>query len=364
MKRVYLYAYDKVNLGDDLFIRTIVKRYPGVRFIFWSSAENKLTFKDLSNLSVLDNDSRLMKFFGKVRTSIPGRIKTFMEKHSDAFVYIGGSIFIEYPYWEYFVEWWKGKAENTKGFAIGANFGPYKTEEYPKKLRVAFNKMNDICFRDRYSYELFADCENVRYAPDILFSYPMPDLAVRNKQVFISVIDCLGKDESHNLSALDEKYTRMISEIMMGYIDNGYNIIISSFCKAEGDENAIERIMGYIKDDFARMVSIKNYNGTNADEILAAIASSEYVIGTRFHAIVLGLTAGRPVLPIIYSDKTKNVLDDIGFKGVAFDLRSDGEIDYRTCQEHFEKYVTIRIDALKKQSNEHFRELDKLLLKE
>ena len=34
-----------------------------------------------------------------------------------------------------------------------------------------FKICTDICFRDKYSYNLFKDIENVRYAPDYAFSY-------------------------------------------------------------------------------------------------------------------------------------------------------------------------------------------------
>lgn len=32
MKRIFLYAYDKVNLGDDLFIRYITNKYQNTKF--------------------------------------------------------------------------------------------------------------------------------------------------------------------------------------------------------------------------------------------------------------------------------------------------------------------------------------------
>ena len=32
MNSVFLYAYDRQNLGDDLFVHTITKRYPDVQF--------------------------------------------------------------------------------------------------------------------------------------------------------------------------------------------------------------------------------------------------------------------------------------------------------------------------------------------
>ena len=43
---------------------------------------------------------------------------------------------------------------------------------------------------------------------------------------------------------------------------------------------------------------------------------------TRFHATILGALFGIPTIPIIYSDKTQHVLDDIGWLGDTLDLRN------------------------------------------
>lgn len=48
-------------------------------------------------------------------------------------------------------------------------------------------------------------------------------------------------------------------------------------------------------------------------------------MGTRFHAVILGLSAGAAVLPVVYSAKTTHVLEDIGFdKDHVIDLKNCG----------------------------------------
>lgn len=51
----------------------------------------------------------------------------------------------------------------------------------------------------------------------------------------------------------------------------------------------------------------------NDHEILSEISASEYVIALRFHATVLGLAAGCKVLPLLYSNKTRHVFEDLEY---------------------------------------------------
>ena len=90
---------------------------------------------------------------------------------------------------------------------------------------------------------------------------------------------------------------------------------------------------------------------TNADELTTAIAGSGAVIATRFHAAILALAAGRPVLPVVYSDKTIHVLEDLDFEGPVYDLRRAEEWIWAPgiCK------------APRKEAEGHFARLDKQL---
>jgi colanic acid/amylovoran biosynthesis protein len=86
-----------------------------------------------------------------------------------------------------------------------------------------------------------------------------------------------------------------------------------------------------------------------------AIAQSEFVVATRFHATILALAAGRPVLPVVYSDKTLHVLEDLGFDGGVIDLRKDE--DYTA----FDKPGYFDVEQQKKNAQKHFEKLDQVL---
>jgi colanic acid/amylovoran biosynthesis protein len=341
MKKVFLYAYDRQNLGDDLFINTIVKRYPHVKFYLWSDLKNRQIFRCLPNLKILQKEGGMVQLLKGIRPSLVARYRNWLEGRCQAVVYIGGSIFMEYDNWEQILTWWEYMAEHRPFYVMGANFGPYHTEDYRKKFGQIYAKMKDVCFRDRYSYDLFREVAAVRQAPDILFSYPMPQVEVQQKQLFVSVIDCASRDESHGLTRYDEKYVENMAQLLNQYRREGYRLVLGSFCSHEGDGRGIRKIVKAMGAEESPEIQVLRYDGTNAEQITEAMAQSSLVIATRFHAAILAIVAGRPVLPVIYSDKTLHVLEDLGFEGAIIDIRSCE--DY-TAVEHRQRLPwTVRL---------------------
>ena len=357
MKKCFLYAYDRQNLGDDLFVHTITKRYPHVKFYMWARPETRVSFSCLPNVRFLYKNSRTERFLKRFRPSLGMRYRNWLEKRCHTVVYIGGSIFMEYDSWEQLLTWWEYTAENRRFYVLGANFGPYHTEAYREKIGQIYGKMQDICFRDQYSYDLFRDVATVRQAPDILFSYPMPQVRVEEKQIFVSVINCAARDESHSLTQHDEDYVQNMARLLTKYRREGYRLVLSSFCAHEGDEEGIQKILQAMDAEQDPDIQVLNYNGTNADALTKAIAQSNFVIASRFHGVILAMAAGRPVLPVIYSDKTVHVLEDLGFDGPVIDLR--------TCRDYTgvgqPGVFAVDREKLALEAQKHFEKLDEIL---
>ena len=67
-------------------------------------------------------------------------------------VYIGGSIFMEYPTWKNIVSWWEYQSSQYPFFVLGANFGPYHTEEYRSAMDKVYTKLKRYLF-SRYLFK-------------------------------------------------------------------------------------------------------------------------------------------------------------------------------------------------------------------
>ena len=364
MKRVFLFAYDHINVGDDLFIYKITQRYPNVQFYLWSSSENKITFRSLKNLKIISKDSGTVPFLHKLRPSLVARYKDWWCKRCDAVVYIGGSIFIEYPEWRDILNWWDYAADNYSLYILGANFGPYASEEYKCRMGDVLKKAKDVCFRDKYSWKLFCDAPQIRYAPDILFSASLPTgVDSGTKQIFFSVINCVRKKEGiYSLDRFEETYIGGVSNLMIRFVKDGYKVLLGSFCEEEGDEEAAYKILDNLPDVYKSQCDVISYNGKNMQEILQTICRSSYIVATRFHAVILGIAANRPVFPLVYSNKTIHILQDIGYNGAYFDIRTEHEYNYEIAVENLRNHYVINASNAISQSEEHFKKLDNLLL--
>lgn len=352
MRNVFLVPYVNCNLGDDIFIDIISRRYPQVRWQLMSSCadscypqENVWVTRWSIPVRIL---SKIIRIFSRERYSV---MDLFM-RLNEFTVMLGGSMFMEPASMRsYSFTLGGGKPY----YILGVNFGPYRTEAYYDGSYRLFAEAEDVCFRDSYSYNLFSKLVTTRQAPDIIFGldvtrYRRP----ATDNVVISVIDC--NDSRPGLKYRDA-YDARIVEFIRFFNQRGLSVTLMSFCRGEGDETAIERIMQLTSPE--DMVDTYFYRGDLA-EALSVIGRSKIVVGSRFHANILGMIMDKTVIPIAYSDKTLNVLRDINFSGRYFDIRdmehfavssiSDDDLRYRAD-------VSYQIAH----AGEHFAKLDMLL---
>lgn len=353
-----IYAYTNFNLGDDLFIKVLCERYPNTNFTLYAPSEYKENLQELNNITYYYSDSILFRginFVGrKLKLNIP--IRKLLAKKCDAVINIGGSIFMQKENWKRRLKN-REKIHNKPFFLLGANFGPYENEDYYRAHRNLFKDYTDVCFREKYSYDLFKDLPNVRMADDVIFQLK-PQKLEKDDYIVISVIK---PSIRKHLEGYDEIYYQKIKDITLEFTENGYKVILMSFCGNEGDGTAIEKIISLLPPSSLKRVSKYLYKN-NIEEALNIIGKSRFIVGTRFHAMILGLVYNIPVFPIAYSDKMINVLKDINFKGHYVDFNNIHRLKTGLV---FESMKTNHIDVSEQVINaeKHFEKLDGYLLK-
>lgn len=365
------FAYLQNNIGDDLFVEHLCLRYPNVDFYIMDSNVKNITLRSLKNLIF---SKEMKKYFKEYDSpSISDEAKRFYGDF-DACLMIGGSIFMQHNHsWQSKIRNFRNRMSvNKNSYVLGANFGPFNDPKYLTEFtRVFQTRLKDMCFRDSVSASYFPDSTNIRYAPDILFSYKHEKPAEKN-QIAISVINgyFTGRPvvQCEKLKAAHNKYVDKIVELCSEISKRGFDISLLSFCNPQGDLRVAEIIESKCLKNGLTNVRICAYNG-NTKEFLDEIASSKAVVATRFHAMILGFLFGKPVYPIIYDEKQKYVLQDLNFYGESCPIEKIDEVEAKdivdclldTDSKNSYKAMKHMIDDAIVKSEEQFAELDKLL---
>lgn len=343
MKKVYILAYSKTNLGDDLFIDILVKRYPNIQFFSKSMKMDSKTYKENSNLHFSDYTLDELIEFGEF----------------DAFVYIGGSIFMEHA----------GGVERIKRlndlsikcqnqgipfYFISSNFGPYQTELYKMSISDLFRGVTDVCLRDKASYDLFSDIKTVRYAPDAILTYKPKKVEKEKNTIGISVINFKFRED---LKKYEERYYSLLIKSIDNFIKSGFKIKLFNFCEYEGDVDTSKYILDQVSGKDS--VEIITYNG-NIKDFIRKYSKVEYIICSRFHSVILSYLLKQKMFVLSYSDKITNVINDLSlvdnYKKIT-DIKSKDIISISDfISPNYDQHI---IDEAEKQ----FEKIDELLLK-
>lgn len=302
MRKILVDAYLALNLGDDLFLKILFEKYPKVKFEMINvNAQYKDIFAVYENVKIIED--KMYKFKVKLWTS-------YLAKDYDALIFIGGSIFIQFDQWEKQYNFRKKiinafYKQNKKIFILGSNFGPYDDKNFVKKYEDLFKKCTDICFRDYYSYNLFLHLENVRLEPDIVFQYSHEN----NKKIKNSIgFSVISLDDREDLVIHKKEYISKLKELTLEAVKRGKTVYFFSFCEHQGDLLMINEILDGL--NLLGKVESINYTG-DINKFISKFSMMESIIGVRFHACILSQVFNQGLFPIIYSDKTYNVLSDI-----------------------------------------------------
>ncbi len=322
-------AFIKGNLGDDLFIHTLCKRYPDTQFVMCGEKAYKTMFTEHKNLKYVCTDTFFNKWLFRVfnipaytdaiikklikkdRTVPNYRCLEYLSRHSRNNVLISGSIFMESGNNEFVMApYYKNEKKyfESRPVVLGCNFGPYHSKGYYDFYNKCFDMARQVSFRDKYSHSLFVK-ENTVYAPDILFAYDKDCYMIPKEKdyVLISVMNLL-KDFSDSRE-LQEQYEDTLAAFVNRLTKENNRVVLMGFCNAQGDNAVIASLYKKLVDK--DKVKCVNYPDITYKEAVGYIAGARTVVATRYHAMILGWLYNKPVLPIVYNEKMTHVIEDL-----------------------------------------------------
>ncbi|WP_367378397.1 polysaccharide pyruvyl transferase family protein [Enterococcus gilvus] len=380
--KVFVKGFWASNLGDDLFLYILCRRFPNISFEINVKEKYRDTLPTLPNLMIseeivykraifYDKVKELCNylcstFIGNKTTVFTIKGKVFIANKPNIFIEIGGSIFmlksdenvrknIEYLIRMKMVEIVDGY------YVIGSNFGPYYDNKQLTEYRNFFKRTTDTCFRDSYSRNLFPELENVREAADIILSGDFTNFENQEKEhILISVVDLEKKgDPGLDISYENVKtYEKQIVYYIKEFVSKKEKVILFSFCDNQGDVDLSKRIFDKLDEESKKNVKILSYK--NIDTSIEVIKKSKKIIATRFHAMILGWLFQIPTYAVSYSQKTENVIRS-SYPNQNFCKYSDiSQIDFNELSNSFCKIDDETLNKLINYSSKQFQKLDQI----
>lgn len=336
---IYLYAYANRNFGDDIMIRRLCSTFPSHNFLLFASKHREV-LDSLSDIPNLKPSPITLKQFSKCCRS------------DDVFLKIGGSMFIIKSR-QTFINRTKElfylkriKKCGCKLASIGCNVGPFAS---PIHRQVAVSELalyDLITVRDKASYDFIkarTKCHHLELHPDILFALKdiLPDNDQNDNSLCISVFKSGGNGcYNQKMAALADRYIEK----------NNGRVKLLVF---ESTENSDIISAGKIYSLATHKDKIDIITHRTGKEIINAVSSCGCMICTRFHSIVMAITAEKPFVPIVYSNKSQNLLEDLQYDGAiySFDDMDSLDIDKALDALISDKAVSINTQASRLCSN-------------
>lgn len=368
--KVLVRAFLDNNLGDDLFIYILCNRYKNTKFDIIGETKYKNIETCADNLRFISEESVLSKMINKIYKLMQKLKKedtcnyrnyvllNVLSPFYDENIFVTGSFFIQNPEWKKMLD---EKWYDSKPYILGCNFGPYSTPEYYEEHMRQFRKAKKICFRESYSYNLFKDLENVSYAPDLVFNLDISDFDITEGDFYIISVVNLAKDNDSEMIALQKNYILLLAHLAQCIHDHGFRVAFMSFCDEQGDDQVIHEVKALLdnSDEYTEYY----YSKEGIHNSLKLISECRGIVASRYHAMILGFLFEKEVVPLIYSKKMSNVLEDIGYKGRHIDLKKLMDINNENIDimDYFYKLDRQKVCDLKDAASEHFKELDEQL---
>lgn len=264
---------------------------------------------------------------------------------------------------------WVARKTNTRLAFVSVGAGPiYKRLSY-LLLKQALKHADFISFRDEGSRQLIRQNTGIdgEVFPDIAHSLTLQSPARRpasrdRLQRIVAVNPMPVFDRRYWYHVDDDKYRRYVSalaDFCALLLAHGEEIIL--FNTQLKDENVIDDVLRVLESKEAYphyKDRLKASRNREVDELMDVMSQADVVVATRFHATVLPVQLGKPVMGICYYRKSIEQLIDIGLAD------SYMEIEQFDADRMFDKYQHLVLnyamheDRVRDQADRYRSQLD------
>lgn len=195
-------------------------------------------------------------------------------------------------------------------------FGPFKDPDLKEAIRKVLNSANLIFARDKISYQHLTSisgsaAENVFLAPDVTLFSKQGKNQTSNKCCIVPNTQVLDKGSP----LWENSYLTYLQRIIEKIINkSNKEVLILIHDKIGGDAKIGSELKSLFKDNNM----VKLYYEENPLKIKNLISESEFLVGSRFHALASALSSNVPSIGIGWSHKYEMLFQDYDCQSYVF----------------------------------------------
>ncbi len=329
MKYLIWGYYGAGNLGDDLMLEILIDRIRG------KDPASIITVKALDGsklpktVAPMELDKWLSQSRKKLYFNVPlamarvaGRIKS-----CDVLIIGGGTIFTDKGNGAPALRMlervaWLAKVLHKKIFVVGAGIDDLG-QAGEKSLEGILAKVDYTCFRDKKSYEiakrLCKNPEKIALGADLLYleKKVITTMPRKKEGMLISAIDYFGRLQPDAVKR--EKLKEHLKELAVSFISTGEKITLVSMQKGAGEKDYeyLKEIMDELKKTMPKnMADIQMVHLENKKDAVEIFGKAKFVIGMRYHALVLASIFSVPFIGINHESKIGEICREFDMPSV------------------------------------------------
>jgi colanic acid/amylovoran biosynthesis protein len=215
------------------------------------------------------------------------------------------------------------------------SYGPFGNARQERWARDTLNKTDFIMVREQTSMDILGELgvrqELLHKTVDSGFAFNVPARPAILKRYGVGTDEKVVGMTARNWLAPDAQaaYEQALAKTI-DYIraKHGMRVLlipqVTSAFQADDDRIVEKRIAGYCNPASQPIVVDEAIDHTT---LKALYSELDYLIGTRFHSVIFGLTSRVPAIAIEYEHKTGGIMHDLGLDGWVLkiaDVTADG----------------------------------------
>lgn len=318
--RILLDGYIDSNFGDDLML-----------YIAANGLKEHRLYITSSKLDVAEYTEDKSGFDGYLKVTGSG----FLIHNNKGIVYRMRDMYCEKRY-------------SKNSAVINCNISNFINKFSEKLIKKQISEYDFVTVRDEYSYKYITqNIPNVKCE-----KYPDMVLSLNDE-----MIPNVNNENALGISVHKSADVNMLAEVADRFVaETGRKVCLLCFNTGlEDDISVAENVYKIVKNK--HMTEIIRY--TDINSMLKNLKRCGVILGIRFHSVMLALRMGIPIVPMAYSDKTKNALNEIGYNSKIYDVNNFDTNEVLVSILNEEPYILD--NSIIKSAENHIKRFDKYI---